>query len=71
MAKSRLNSQKDKPVHIYSPIHKTLKRIAFQCETSLEKLVNAILEKSLNDRNMLEQVMLELEMDPKCLDEML
>lgn len=70
MAKSKLNSRKNKPVYLYPEIHRNLKRIAFHCETTIEKLVNLLLEKDLADRERISNVLLELEIDPKCLDEM-
>lgn len=70
MAKSRLNSKsQDRPVLIYGKIHRRLKRIAFLCETTIERLVNNLLEKDIEDRERLEKLLLELEIDPKCLDE--
>lgn len=71
MAKSKISAKKDKPVHIYVENHKTLKRIAFQCEIALEMLVNKLLEKDILDKEKIKEVLLELEVDPKCIDEML
>lgn len=70
MAKSKLRSQKDKPVLICPVTHKVIRRIAFQCEIAIERLVNALLERDLQDKEGLKKVLLELEIDPKCLDEM-
>jgi hypothetical protein len=71
LAKSKLNPNKDKPVAIYHQNHKALKRIAFQCEMAMEKLVNKLLEKDLEDKERLKRVLLELEIDPKCLEDMI
>jgi hypothetical protein len=71
MAKTGLNSVRNKPVQIYPANHKLLKRLAFQCELSLERLVNSLLDKAVKNRGMLEEVLLELEIDPRCMDEMI
>lgn len=71
MARSKLNGQKDKPVRLYYSNHKTVKRMGFQCTIAIEKLVNIIIEKATSDRDFMEKVLLELGVEPKCLDEML
>jgi hypothetical protein len=38
---------------------------------AMEKLVNKLLEKDLEDKERLKKVLLELEIDPKCLEDMI
>lgn len=71
MAKSKISSKRDKPVMVYWDTHKTLKKIAFDCEIAMERLVNKLLEHDVTDNERLKKALLELEADPKCLDEML
>ncbi|MEM2760478.1 MAG: hypothetical protein QXU32_11870 [Nitrososphaerales archaeon] len=66
----KLNHQKDKPVRLYAINHKALKRISFQCEIALEALVNSMIAKVLNDKEFLEEILRELEVEPRCMDEL-
>jgi hypothetical protein len=64
-----MNSQKDRPVYVRPSIHKAIRKIAFLSELSMESIVNTILEDVVNDRESLNKILLQLEVDPRCLDE--
>ena len=68
MAKTRERPQRMKPVLLYPENHLTLRKIAFMCDQKIEKMVNIILKKGLSNKELLKDVLLELEADPRCLD---